>query len=255
MRPLLDENGLFYAISLIDNFLPEDEPYLPKRVQRSIMHNGEISHELAYQVIGGLSSNQEILDEALSSFCTDFLSECHGIAGETLKETKLLLRSYATSRNILSPHYVLPSHIQTGAILHKNKKYDAIIGIAKGGLPVPIVMHALGSNVGFIRVHKNWRRAPIWVKRCELRHGMSVLLCEDDAVSGETLRSAVKKISDSITPSTLDVCFSGYNLEDSIKTTEEINEISAVITTEMIPKNQIYTNLLAVKNKLISLLE
>ncbi len=89
------------------------------------------------------------------------------------------------------------------------RDYDLAVGVVRGGVAVPILMSFLGQRITFLQNNRESSKTNWFSARPEFKRPAqadNVLLCEDDALTGGTLRRARPKMAD-LNPSRVDVCF------------------------------------------------
>ncbi len=253
--PELISMGEFLDVSTIYEAAGQDDmPLLKERITQGVDHNGVTDWQLAFHALS-LGADAHILDSAIAARTMDD----HGDQLSTYKTIRPVTRSirdalpdYIHRNNLPSMQYLhMEGAINAAVHLRRSRCYDAIIGIMNCGSAVPIYMHVLGNeNIGFIETHREWKRGPVWRKRVEAKENMRVLLCEDDAASGGTLKNVSAKIQGDIPGAQVSVLFTGSQIEHSMSIAKEIPSIAHAFTFSDLPNDKVYSNLIRMKNVL-----
>lgn len=94
----------------------------------------------------------------------------------------------------------------------RKKDYDLVLGIVRGGVPLATLFEMHGDRTRYIEHHRSWKkRPPIWRKIgrdvARIREAKTVLVCENDAVTGNTLGRVHDWIRDQVGAEAIDICF------------------------------------------------
>ncbi len=101
--------------------------------------------------------------------------------------------------------------------------FDLVIGVAQGGINIPFCMEILGQNTLYLRPSRKTNRVTQLQSISSpkpIAPGGSILICEDDAVSGKTLER-ILPIVQGFDPGYVEVCFSGYEPSKSYSAVKE----------------------------------
>lgn len=138
----------------------------------------------------------------------------------------------------------------------KKRNYDIAIGILHGGAPIAHYLHPLDQSVGYLEWHEHWKRDAVWraAKRAtEIRNGMRVLLCENDARSGNTLGKVMRKV-DATSPSSVDVCFTGIEFEHSRNIAQSMKDFGHIFHITDLSQQKVFSDMLEYQERLKSVL-
>ncbi len=100
------------------------------------------------------------------------------------------------------------------AVEIKNMNYDLVVGILRSCVSLTTPLEMLGQEVRYVECIRGPRSAkkPVWIGRgrggmIPIRHANRVLICENDAISGNTLRTVQPLIQAVLEPKVIDICF------------------------------------------------
>lgn len=96
-------------------------------------------------------------------------------------------------------------------------KYDLVVGVANGGINMASLFEIYGVETRYIEWHsgtgdpKRWKRDPVWrnigFDRRKVKEAKRILVCENDAMTGQTLSKVVEFLGEKFDPEVVDVCF------------------------------------------------
>ncbi|MBI2635782.1 hypothetical protein HYW84_00440 [Candidatus Peregrinibacteria bacterium] len=178
--------------------------------------------------------------------------DIHGQVKDVLENIWRLLKTYTRHLQLPSRHgNVYQLLFPTAALQLHEQNYDIAIGVLHGGANIVNYMHPLGQNSGYLEWHRHWQRNPTWItkNRTEIRKGMRVLLCENDACSGDTLINVMRKL-DSISPSSVDVCFTGIRHKASKDVAGKMNAFGRIMHLTDLSSERIFSDMLKYKQLL-----
>lgn len=103
------------------------------------------------------------------------------------------IASFAAQRNIpyrcKGPGFMSSIITMAGELMRY--RYDLVIGVCKGGVPVPLIMQLLGRKdpIAFIHCERGSDIKSSWIQQApDLSQARRVLICEDDIDTGATLQ-------------------------------------------------------------------
>jgi hypothetical protein len=175
----------------------------------------------------------------------------HGRIDAVKDEIRTLYKEYTEKHGLTTFPPIFLEHVN--AAVELQSQYDAVIGILRKGAPVPNLMHALGQKVGMIEFHQNWLRGAMWRRiggeKFTMDQGGKILICEDDAVRGRTLRSVLSRV-DEFNPSKVDVCFTGVMYSMSRSAADNIGVFDKVFHCTEVSQDHVFTNHLKIRDVL-----
>ncbi len=131
--------------------------------------------------------------------------------------------------------------------------YDAVIGILGSGAHIPNMIHAYGTRkTGLIEFHRSqpeWYQ-PEWVVRPDIPRNGKILLCENDADTGTTLRDVFLQVNSELDPQSVDVCFTGFSFPHSRATARSMHMFKRIFHARELPQDHVYSNFLEVRRKM-----
>lgn len=156
------------------------------------------------------------------------------------------------------------SRLFPNAAMELESKYDAVVGIPGSGTTLANYMHPLRPT-GYLEWHKaynldereeeemleRWKNGPEWQDSTPplvLKPGMRVLLTENDALSGITLETIRKKLSE-YEPSAVDVCFTWMRAERSKAIGRALGFHNVFHITD-VPQQRVFTTMMAYEKRL-----
>lgn len=244
ITPTLLEAGNFYTVSRIDTLLPPENSYIHRYIlENGVRYKGVIDSHLVDYVRENNCDSEDTLNDVLLFEFSDEDQKVPLKVDGLVEKIRLLLQEYCAFFAISVPRYLTHKHINAAMFLQN--RYDAYISIMHGGDSVPVLMHALGANVGFVETHDETMMEPLWRMQCELQSKMRVLLCDEDAVSGDSMRRVCTTLQQEASNLCIDALFSGSHLEDSVSSTHGVAEISQINTIHSFSATRVYTHLLA----------
>lgn len=167
-----------------------------------------VEHALRYCDQKTASRGLQVHAEAYREI-KDFEYKKAGILGEKITAIDPLINSYLLAHKLAHTGSYLPHQINA-AMEIKRMNYDLAIGILNGGSTLAHLVEMSGVETRYLEWRRNWKRAPIWKKmggnQAKVQQADRILLIEDDAVTGSTLR-AVQPLIENLNPSQVDVCF------------------------------------------------
>lgn len=147
--------------------------------------------------------NLETFDMGMEHICPEIRELCDRIRGQMQQYTE---KFELDDRFVGSPHV-------NAAVQIVKLDYDLIVGIQGGCSNLTNVLEFIGDDrLRYINYSKSLEKLPVWEKigrsRKEVEKAKKILICENDAVSGQTLRS-VQPLIEKLQPEGVDICFSG----------------------------------------------
>lgn len=86
--------------------------------------------------------------------------------------------------------------------------YNGFVAVMNAGVQVPLLADIIGVPAGYIRYTKEELLPPRWVHKPKELEGRNIMICEDDAATGTTLRTVLPYIQ-VLTPAHLGTVFTG----------------------------------------------
>lgn len=246
---ILFKNESFEIIDQIDQRF--SSTFLYDRIHKfGIRINGCVNRELSIlsKKFRDLSEGT-LNDQAQFAYRDLHTLRLHPQIVTVLNDIQLKMTDYASRNRLPTFRQMCHSHINAATQL--SGTYDAYIGIMNSGNNIPLLMHALDQNVGFIETHRHWKRDPIW--RVPLRNQQGIrriLLSEDDADTGKTLSRVCHKLNARYSDAQIDVIFGGSMQDDSIPRVHCVSHLAEINTVGRFPAASVYTHMLAMRTRL-----
>jgi len=142
----------------------------------------------------------------------------------------------------------------------KSEVYDLVIAVMNGGNAMGCLFDAIGFPVQFHEWHRDWKIDPRLNRRVAYTDVSdacdSVLICEDDAVTGLTLSKIQNMIRSKFLVSRLDVCFSVYDFPEIARSSVELVDaqldFTNVLSVYEFSVESVYSNLKFYRDLLLS---
>lgn len=200
-------------------------------------------------------TNQQVLDDVLNIDAddddTDERANVPIEIQKVLLEVQKMINKHCDIHGLSHMRWLSYNHLNIAYyLLTQRRQYDAVIGIVNGGNQIPAILHPFGLNVGFIETHQNSTDEPRWVGNNPIQDGNHILLCDEDAVSGNSIRrvcAAIQKIHANVT---FDMMFTDYGLAESALIARDIPSIQKILTAHSFNATRIFTNMLEMRNLL-----
>ncbi len=150
----------------------------------------------------------------------------NGELGEINDRTADSLGVYAAANGIEVKNGFNSLHVNTAMEISRSD-YDLIVGIYRGCTSLTTPLEVIGDNVRYINYSRlrNPNRDAEWLPVGRVRQvpekAEKILVCEDDAVTGGSLKKAVPLL-EKLDPKQVDVCFTGFDLVRSVGEVKKI---------------------------------
>jgi hypothetical protein len=171
---------------------------------------------------------------------------------EEKKDIMYLTQQYTQEFSLIPVNYYLPSMINA-AMEVKKMDYDLALCVLNAGAPLGNLVEMTGVNTRFIEWRRHWKRKPVWRKMGKNRerptNADSILVIEDDAVTGSTL-TAVRPFIEKLKPNKVDVCFCGGFVEKSINAAKSISLFDNIMSVSDLSCENILDKLDDFRNKI-----
>lgn len=128
----------------------------------------------------------------------------------------------------------------------EKRDYDLAVGLLNGGLHLALMTEIAGVRTRLISVHRDSKCEPYWknIRKgdSKVKKAKNILICEDDAVTGGTLRRIIPLI-EKLEPENVDVCFSGIYSDRSIDAASTIPVYNNAFHTVSFGFDRLYENI------------
>ncbi len=177
-----------------------------------------------------------------------------GKARKLIDEIETLYEDYS-KRVKLPPDgsFLFGRLIPTAALQIKEAHYDLVAGIHSGGSLLPNRLHPIGQNVAYIEWHQRWEASPrlrnVHATQA-LRKGMRILLCENDAITGESLRRVSEKLERDLRPSSIDLCFTGMGYKNSGELAKAQKRFGSIFHITELDQASVFTDMIRYRDQL-----
>jgi hypothetical protein len=255
---LLADDGELVAVEGCYQYLKEEPAALIRRMKTTMMEAGG---KIPSSILIDAARTYGDTDDIDRTYQVKPLKDVNGImyddvgkVADLRGEITGLYLDYC-GRNSLRMREFNPTVADLNAVaeLSEQEPYDLTIGVVRGGVNVPNLLHAHGWPLAYLEHHTHWQRSPIWRtiagKHVEIRKGMRLLLCEDDASSGGTLQKVTAKLK-AAGASQVDLCFTGASFEHSKECAETAGGFERIFHSVQLPQTKVYTNMLRVREQL-----
>lgn len=165
------------------------------------------------------------------------------------------LHRYAKHYNVPLGRVGEASTVNAAVELHK-RNYDLVVGVLNAGTIFALPLEALGSNVRYLEYHRSWKRKkPVWRKvgrhQEKPKKAKRILICENDSVTGKTLRAVLPKV-EALEPELIDVCFDSEDEAAFQKSLEAARHLplNEIIDADSLGYDNLYGNLRGFSEKL-----
>ena len=212
----IDEHGV-YARSEKSESLNRDYDLLETAIRRG---TGRMINRVLNQYLCNADENIVLLD------IVDYVVRENGELGEINNRTADNLGVYAAANGIEVKNGFNSLHVNA-AMEVSRLDYDLIVGIYRGCTSLTTPLEVIGDNVRYINYSRlrNPNKDGEWLPVGRVRElpekAEKILVCEDDAVTGGSLRRAIPLL-EKLDPKQVDVCFSGFF---SVRSVGEVKKI------------------------------
>lgn len=134
------------------------------------------------------------------------------------------------------------------------EQYDAIVGIANAGISVPLLSSSLSHpNCGIIEYHHRSKVTPLqWIVPLKKEETSRILICENDAVTGQTLQKVIPTVLRKCKTEKADILFTA-DIQHSQKVAKNVPGVGEAFEASQFPRKNVFQRMCDIRDRLRAL--